>query len=230
MKYLTRPLSDRAWLRPDAERRNPQFKVTWSQACDLLERELFMLDADHLVIEVDVREQDLRLDGTLRANARAAAPAAIVSFESRHGALMYRSDQYCSAPSWRRTGMQEGWQHNVYAVALTLEALRAVDRYGAASSGEQYRGYRRIGGGQAPVSEPARTRRDAALILAHAANPGAPVVVVQRLADLMLDDPSEITTAARKARRLTHPDISGDTDTEAFHRVEAAIETLRGAR
>ena len=36
------------------------------------------------------------------------------------------------------------WKHNVRAIALTLKALRDVDRYGASSSGEQYRGYRQI--------------------------------------------------------------------------------------
>lgn len=34
------------------------------------------------------------------------------------------------------------WQHNVRSVALGLEALRAVDRYGISRRGEQYAGFR----------------------------------------------------------------------------------------
>jgi hypothetical protein len=34
------------------------------------------------------------------------------------------------------------WQHNVRSIALGLEALRAVDRYGISRRGEQYAGYR----------------------------------------------------------------------------------------
>ncbi len=34
------------------------------------------------------------------------------------------------------------WQHNVRSIALGLEALRAVDRYGISRRGEQYAGFR----------------------------------------------------------------------------------------
>jgi hypothetical protein len=34
------------------------------------------------------------------------------------------------------------WQHNVRSIALGLEALRAVDRYGITRKGEQYAGFR----------------------------------------------------------------------------------------
>lgn len=38
------------------------------------------------------------------------------------------------------TDVCEDWQHNVRSIALTLEALRAVDRYGA-TQGRQYAGF-----------------------------------------------------------------------------------------
>jgi hypothetical protein len=37
-----------------------------------------------------------------------------------------------------------GWRENVRGIALTLEALRAVDRYGAVHTDEQYQGFRAI--------------------------------------------------------------------------------------
>lgn len=36
----------------------------------------------------------------------------------------------------------EDWRHNVRSIALGLEALRAVDRYGITRKGEQYAGFR----------------------------------------------------------------------------------------
>lgn len=118
-----------------------------------------------LVIECDVREQDLRLDGTLRANAKAASPAVRLAFDSNVGPLTYATDEFCR-PSWRRGGMQEDWQHNVYAVAKSLEALRMVDRYGVSKRGEQYTGWKAIGGGRAmPASH--MTSDEAQNVLSH---------------------------------------------------------------
>jgi hypothetical protein len=218
VSYKTRPLSDRAWLRPATERKVSQFKVSWPQALDLLDRELCMLDGRDLVIEVDVREQDLRLDGTLRANARASEPAVIVAFESKHGPLLYRSDQYEGAPYYRRGGMQEGWQHNVYAVALTLDALRAVDRYGAARSGEQYRGYRQIGGGPAIVPDAPMTQDRAKDVLIWSAHPDAQIPPVVTFDAAMI----------RLALRNTHPDTRHPKATFAFDEVQRAATLLRG--
>lgn len=40
------------------------------------------------------------------------------------------------------TDVCEFWQHNIRSIALGLEALRAVDRYGISRRGEQYAGFR----------------------------------------------------------------------------------------
>lgn len=61
--------------------------------------------------------------------------AVTVTFTSRYGELALAADAYKSTP--RR---MPGWQANVRAVALTLEALRAVTRHGVAVS-EQYAGW-----------------------------------------------------------------------------------------
>jgi hypothetical protein len=39
------------------------------------------------------------------------------------------------------TDVCESWQHNVRSIALGLEALRAVDRYGITRRGQQYAGF-----------------------------------------------------------------------------------------
>jgi len=41
-----------------------------------------------------------------------------------------------------RNVCDEDWRHNVRSIALGLEALRAVDRYGISRRGEQYAGFR----------------------------------------------------------------------------------------
>src|SRR5690349_15087060 len=116
---VTRPLV----LWPHAEtrgRKRSQFKAAWSDTVWLLEREVGLLGGRQAVMQIAITEDDLRLDGRIRANARPTHPGVVVSFESRHGPLEYATDVF------------DDWQDNVRAIALGLEALRKVDRYGIA--------------------------------------------------------------------------------------------------
>lgn len=200
--YTTRPLSDRTWLRPDPARQWTPFDSTWSKTLTLLEREVTALAGEHLVIGVDITEQDLRLDGTLRARARAETPAVEVAFTSKHGPMLYRCDRYRSR--WASQGPD--WQQNVRAIAKTLEALRAVDRYGAADSGEQYRGYRQI----------------AATATVEAQCPRKQLA---KIAGIELTDETDKVLIAN-ARRAAHPDRGGSA--EAWHAVEELVAALAG--
>lgn len=82
---------------------------------------------------------EIRLDGRPRANARPRTPAVRISFESRHGSLTYATDRF------------DDWRDNLRAIALSLEALRAVDRYGVNKGGEQYLGFMALGAGSSEV-------------------------------------------------------------------------------
>lgn len=235
--YSTRPLSDRTWLRPHSRRVWSQFSVPWSRALEVLGYEVEQLRGRDLVIEVDVAEADLRLDGRLRANARAASPAVVVAFESKHGPLLYRSDRYAGLQWSTTTGMGESWQHNVYAAALTLEALRAVDRYGATQHAEQYAGWRQIGSGPAIVPDAPMDRRDAAgLLIAWAYSDAAGYTAMrdQWIRDLLSGTgPHEFDVVARRAQRNAHPDtttVEAAKSGDAFDQVQRAIAVLRGAR
>lgn len=191
-RYITRPLSDRTWLRPASERVPTRFSAKWGATLELLYREVDFLDGRDLVIEVDVQEADLRLDGTIRARARAASPAVIVSFESKHGPLSYRCDRFYAA----YYGQPDDWQQNVRAVALTLEALRSVDRYGATETGQQYAGWKAIGAqAHAQATDPLWVLADLAGVEVSADVP------VERLISL--------------ARRKAHPDHGGTSETWA---------------
>jgi hypothetical protein len=136
MRYVFRPLP--VWPYPDTSERRSRwtFKAPWSSTIELLERELRMLDATDLVIGAFFREQDIRLDGLPRSGAREPShPGIELSFNSPHGRLVYASDA-C-----------DRWEHNVRSIALGLEALRAVDRFGITRHGEQYAGWKQLTAG-----------------------------------------------------------------------------------
>lgn len=116
---------------PDHERRSRYvFKASWPNTLNLLSRELSLLDASNVVVQADYQEHDITLKGLPRANARQPNfPGVKIAFDSTHGPLTYATD------------VCEFWQHNVRSIALGLEALRAVDRYGISGSAQQYTGY-----------------------------------------------------------------------------------------
>lgn len=129
MSSLTfRPLP--VWPYKPSQRRHSQFKASYPRSIGLLQREVGYLGGRDITFGVGLEERDLRQDGTPRANARSFShPGVEISFDSReHGRLTYATDQF-----W-------DWQDNVRAIALSLEALRSVDRYGVAK-GKQYTGF-----------------------------------------------------------------------------------------
>jgi hypothetical protein len=100
-----------------------------------LEYELDKLGAVEVVIELALTESEIRIDGWPRAGARPSHPGVVVSFDSRHGPLRYGTDAF------------PDWQANVRGIALGLEALRKIDRYGISHRGEQYTGWKQLSAG-----------------------------------------------------------------------------------
>ncbi len=134
MKYEIRPLGP--WIGPVTENRKTgaQFRSNWESTLKLLRSEAEWLDAGNLIIQVDANPSDIRLDGMLRVRAQVGFPGVRVSLDSMWGPLTYATDAY------------ENWRKNVHAIALSMQALRAVDRYGVSTKGEQYRGWAAIEG------------------------------------------------------------------------------------
>lgn len=201
MRYEIRPLG--TWLGPvTTDRATPaRFRAPWPSTLDLLGRETDLLGAQLVVLQVDVQEADLRRDGMLRANARVGFPGVRVSLDSRHGPLTYATDAY------------DGWKANVRAVALALEALRAVDRYGVSKSGEQYRGWSAL---PATAGEFGMDRNEAAALLAFGNH--------QYSRTQILTDPDAVRRAYRARASEHHPDHGGDV--ELFRRLTAARDLL----
>jgi hypothetical protein len=144
MSYRTKvtiePLSE--WMFPKAERRSySKFSTSYEGTLDELRRELDAVGAHRhgtAVLQIVTTRGNLRRDGLLRAGAKIEHPGVALSFVSDHGPLTFHCDRY-HVYSTSRQG--PAWHHNLRAVVLTLEALRAVERYGAVQSGQQYRGF-----------------------------------------------------------------------------------------
>jgi hypothetical protein len=139
--YVTRPLP--AWTDPETiPRRGAHvFRASWQDTLDLLADEIGKIDGKPpVVFQIDVQEADLRLDGMLRSNAKVGHPGVVISFESKYGPLRYATDTY--ERQWGH-GL-DGWKANIRAIALALQALRAVDRWGVTKRGEQYAGWKAL--------------------------------------------------------------------------------------
>lgn len=131
MQYQFRPIDQWPGQRKNNRKKSP-FGASFNRTLQDLDRELRHLGAKNIVIQAAVTEDDIRLDGMLRAGASPRSPGIILSFESKIGWLSYPCDTYSD------------WQGNLRAIALALAALRAVDRYGVTSRAEQYKGWQAL--------------------------------------------------------------------------------------
>lgn len=143
MQVIFRPL-ERWDRRIDASRPHSPFRAPYQATLDLLERECRQLGARRVVVELAITEADLRLDGQPYAGTKPRHPGVTIAFESTHGPLKYTADKFAT------------WTENVRAIALGLEALRKVDRYGMTSRGEQYAGWKALPAGAGGDAENGR--------------------------------------------------------------------------
>lgn len=204
--WICRPISN--WplqdTTPERERDGGyRFKTGWSNTMELLAREIDLLGADECIVEIDIQEHEIRNDGQPRASARPVTPRVAVFFESDYGPLMYRCDLF------------RNWQHNVKAIAMTLERLRKAEMYGVTKRGEQYTGFKALPdsyGNQITNVE------DAAKFLAKHQPADKPLsyTAIMRCAEVYRD-------AYRKAAMQLHPDQGGS---EAEFRVLQEAKVL----
>jgi hypothetical protein len=214
-----RPIKEwpEGWKTPGRPRADSPFRATYSDTLEVLDRELRSLEAKDAFLQVDASTRDLRLDGQLRADARVDHPGVILTVDTRKlGTLTYSCDRYVR-PSYRSKA-GPSWQHNLRAIALGLEALRTVERYGIAERGQQYAGYRELPSG---IAVPAAMTAEAAadLLVEHGewgGESGNP--------DDLIDDPTVAAAYFRSAAKRHHPDVGGDP--ELFRRLLSAKELL----
>lgn len=162
-----------AWPGPmTAERRPSAFSAPYRDTLQLLDRELAAIGAEEVVLQLALREDQIRVDGRPKANAATPAhPGVILAFDSPYGPLKYATDVFTR------------YEDNLRAIALGLESLRRVDRYGITKRGEQYSGWRQLGAGDGDADLLQRGRE---LIVEHG--------------------------GATAALNATHPDHGGDRE------------------
>lgn len=173
------------WPYPSTEHRTaPPFRAKYANTESILRFELAELGAKEVAMHVVTESgyDDLRQDGLLRARARVVHPGVALEFQSKHGPMAIWCDSYESK------GTMTDWQSNLRAIALTLEKLRAINRYGIGQGGQQYAGWRQIEMTSAEVD------RDWA-----------------RLAELAKATPGTVTSDELwfRARKHCHPDKHG---------------------
>lgn len=175
---------------PVALRVASPFRANLTSTLKVLEREIYHLaetraQQQSAELLVAILPGGFRKDGRPRADARTEHSGVVFSMDTRHGYLSYPSDRYLT------------WEDNLRAIALSLEALRKVDRYGVTAHGEQYRGF-------LALEASGTTSVDEALVTIGAVLGGRIEPAV---------DADELRRWVRRAKAKAHPDTGGDTFT-----------------
>lgn len=185
---------------------NSKFKTSYSATLKLLSRELEHLRAESVVIQLDCDPSQIRIDGMPKAEARTKSALVVLSFQSQHGQLNYPCNTY------------KTWQDNLRAIALGLEHLRAINRYGISSHGEQYKGWKCLtyqGSGNYQLPSDA-----AAYLLSQSGSTDG------TKADDLLKSWDAVKLCHRRAVAKFHPDHNPGSET-IFKDVTESFETLR---
>ena len=133
MRATWRPLA--TWPHPPRRKQSGTFPSSWDSTLDLLDTEITKLAGDDVVIGIVLDPVWISLSGGLKSGALNAVkePGAEVSFSLPDGRrLVFFTDAYKTL------------RYNLRAIAVGLEALRAVDRYGITSTSEQYAGFAQL--------------------------------------------------------------------------------------
>lgn len=135
-----RYMEKQPWKPVHKDSRN--LRANWSKAFEKLRYELARIKAERVVVEAGYRPHQVRADGWPYSSAKPEHAQIRVSFTKDGVPISFFFG------GWSEPEM------NAYMIALTLERLRAVDRYGCTQAGEQYRGWAQLpAGGGIAVAE-----------------------------------------------------------------------------
>lgn len=181
-----------------------QFRLSQGRSINELRSELARIKATSVAIEVDVKPEEIRRNGFLSVRATTRTPGVRVSATTaEYGSLVWETARY------------DNWPDNVLAIAKTLEALRALDRWGVTKGGQQYRGWAQLPGDVAEMMRP----EDAWRILCELGS-------ATGLAGIK-PTPEISRSVYRSASKASHPDAGGDA--EKFRELGKAADALRVA-
>jgi hypothetical protein len=224
VNYVFRPIFK--WPRPfTRNRRRSPFAAGYSSTMKQLDRELSILSARNVVIQMALSDAEIRLDGRPRASAIPDHPGVILTFEkpvppgksptgkAYNQTLNFPCDTYTT------------WQDNLRAITLALDALRRVDRYGVTNFEEQYRGWAQLPPGEGeqrrgPIVTPTMTVEAAARFVAEANSHDYPPQIIIASVD-------NFRGAYRTAAMKLHPDTNGGKESDQWHQLQAAADVLK---
>lgn len=177
---------------PNKIRRRAAFQSSFSSTLETLSHEVRMLGGNTVILQADFKRSQIRRDGIPYADAQPRSPAVAVYFECSYGKLTYPCDTF------------DDWRSNVRGIALALESLRRVDRFGVSGRGQQYTGWIAL-----PSPEDSAWRT---ICEAHGCELVKPV------------GNNAIEIFIVEAEKKTHPDKGGSA--ELFSRVQQARKIL----
>lgn len=177
------------------------FKTPYNKTLDKLEYEVRHLKGSDIRIEAGYSSENIRNDGWPRGAARPSHPGAVLYFESRNGSLCFPCGTY------------ERFEDNLHAIALTLECLRAVDRYGVTVGNEQYRGFASL-----PPASSQMTVEGAAQFISD--------LIPNFSSNVIIESKASCEAAYKQAARRLHPDVTGG-ESERFLKLQEAKLVLQ---
>lgn len=192
--------------------RGDSFRASYPRTLDLLEYELVKLRATQIIIEAGFSLKQIANSGWPMGGQAPAHAGVVLYFAGKNGAMRFPAGTYAR------------WQANVHALALTLESLRAVDRYGVTHGQEQYRGFAAIA---APGAGQTMTAQAAAELVAKFAGQTHP-----EHPSLILDQKGHAEDLIREAKTMVHPDRFGNKSypyagADNWAALAVAIEVLK---
>jgi hypothetical protein len=186
------------------DQQEARFRAGYVDTLRKLEYELDKLKASEIIIRAFFRESQIRNDGWPMGRAEPSESGVILAFKTPAGPLSFPCDRYAT------------FDDNLRAIALSLEALRAVDRYGVTKRAEQYAGWKRI---EAPPAAGFNSKEDAARFI-YTQDP------LSIHPERIINDAGLRTEAYRRAARRLHPDNTQSGNHELFLKLGQALTLL----
>ncbi len=124
----------RRWEKPvEGPEKRSKYTAGWTKIVRTFRTEVAHLGATSVVVEMDLQPSHIRTsDQWIYSYARPGRPGVRATFTGTHGTLAYE----CA--TWNTH------EHNLWAIARTLSAQRAMARDGAVRGDQVYRGFKAL--------------------------------------------------------------------------------------
>jgi hypothetical protein len=195
---------------PASDRTAAQFRAELRNTYGLLALELARIGVRSGKVELDIDPRQLKGNGGMPyAGYSPKDPGVVLRFVRDGAEIVMPCDKF------------ETWADNLRGIALTLFNLRALDRYGATASGQQYRGFTAL----PAVTTPTMNTETAARCVLKRSKKGETDTNVGKL----LANPIYARDVVRLAMHNTHPEKGGnDADFALVNEAKRILQAHHG--